>query len=80
MGAEKEEQLASLQVWVIMPESPQKRGTLWVKSLPCSILPPTGPSGSRPGQNASGAVALREIMERLGIVSWLAKRIFDPRA
>ena len=26
-----------------------------------------------------GAVLLREIMERLGIVSWLAKRITDPR-
>ena len=26
-----------------------------------------------------GAVLLREIMERLGIVSWLAQRITDPR-
>jgi len=51
-GVEKEGQRASVQVWVIMPETPEKGGTLWVKSLPCFVPPSTGPSASRPGRSA----------------------------
>jgi hypothetical protein len=51
-GVVGKEQRASVQVWVIMPESPEKGGTLWVKSLPCFAPPSTGPSASRQDKSA----------------------------